>query len=136
MFLKPFSGLMVIASLSLSGIAIIYSGQQAIAETKNNNFYLQVGADQRGFPIALDLASINGTNFTLVQQHGEGIAKRRLHAACSQGRLFTKKFSLYAANGKLTSEDKTEQEIFPKPKTADAASMEIVCRVANNRQKN
>lgn len=136
MFLKRFSGLIIVASLSMSGIAIIYGGSKSIAETKNNNFYIQVGADSRGFPIALDLASINGTNYTLVQQHGNGIAKRTLHAACNQGRLFSKRLSLYTSNGKLTSENKVEEEIFPKPKTADAASMEIVCRVASDRQNN
>lgn len=128
MLLKRASSLAIIASLSFSGVAI--------AEIKNNNFYLQVGADSGGFPIALDLASIEGTNYTLVQKQGEGIAKRRLYAACNQGRLFSKKLSLYASNGELTKEDRTEQELFPKPKTADAASMEIVCTVAGNRNNN
>jgi hypothetical protein len=71
-----------------------------------------------------------------VQKQGDGIVTRRLYAACNEGRLFSKKLSIYAPNGKLTNEDKTEQELFPKPKTADAASMEIVCRVASNRNNN
>ncbi|QLE59471.1 hypothetical protein FD725_21040 [Nostoc sp. TCL26-01] len=128
MFLQRLSSVVAIVCLSFSGIAS--------AETTKNNFYIQVGADNRGFPIALDLASVKGTDYTLVQQHENGIAKRTLHAACSQRRLFSKRLSFYSANGQLTSEDRTEKEIFPKPKTADAASMEIVCRVASDRPNN
>lgn len=128
MFLKQLSGLIIITSLSFSGMAI--------AQTKNNSFYLPVGADSHGFTIALDLSSIEGTNYTLVQKQGDAIVTRRLYAACNEGRLFSKKLSIYAPNGKLTNEDKTEQELFPKPKSADAASMEIVCRVASNRNNN
>ncbi|BAY41085.1 hypothetical protein NIES2111_54760 [Nostoc sp. NIES-2111] len=128
MFLKRLSGLMIITLLSFSGMAI--------AQTKNNNFYLPVGADSHGFSISLDLSSIEGTNYTLVQKQGDGIVTRRLYAVCNESRLFSKKLSIYAPNGKLTNEDKTEQELFPKPKTADAASMEIVCRVASNRNNN
>ncbi|MBD2500324.1 hypothetical protein [Anabaena azotica] len=136
MLLKRVSNWAIITSLSFSGIAIAYSGENAIAETKNSNFYVQVGADSGGFPIALDLSSIEGSNYTLVQKQGDGIAERRLYADCNQNRLYSKKLSVYASNGELTQEDRTEQELFPKPKTADAASMEIVCQVATNRNKN
>ncbi|BCL36252.1 hypothetical protein [Nostoc sp. MS1] len=128
MFLKRLSGLMIITSLSFSGMAI--------AQTKKNSFYLPVGADSHGFPISLDLSSIEGTNYTIVQKQGDGIVTRRFYAACNEGRLFSKKLSIYAPNGKLINEDKTEQELFPKPKTADAAAMEIICRVETNRNNN
>lgn len=127
MCLKKIGGLVAILSLSFSGIAI--------AETTKDNFYLQVGSNRNGDPIVLDLASVKGTEYTLLEQHGNGISRRTLRAVCSQGRLFSRRSAVYSANGHLTRVDKTEQEIFPKPRSADANSMEIVCRVAANRTK-
>ncbi|AFY49712.1 hypothetical protein Nos7524_3939 [Nostoc sp. PCC 7524] len=124
MWLKKVGGLVAILSLSFSGIAN--------AQTTNNTFYLQVGSNKNGDPIVLDVASVKGTEYTLLEQHGDTIIKRTLLAACSQGRLFSRKFALYASNGRLTRVDKVEQEIFPQPRTADANSMEIVCRVADS----
>lgn len=124
MCLKKICGLVAIVSLSFSGIAT--------AGTTRNSFYLQVGSNRNGDPIVLDLASIQGTEYTLLEQQGNVISKRTLRAACSQRRLFTKKLAFYGSNGKLTRLEKTEKEIFPKPRSADANSMEIVCRGASN----
>ncbi|MEA5565890.1 hypothetical protein [Anabaena sp. UHCC 0399] len=127
MWFKKIGGLVALLSLSFSGIAI--------AETSKDNFYLQVGSNRNGDPIVLDLASVKGTEYTLLEQHGNGIARRTLRAACIQGRLFSRRLAVYGSNGHLHRVDKTEQEIFPKPRSADANSMEIVCRVEANKTK-
>lgn len=115
------------------GVAItVLFGSAAIAQTNDQSFYIQVGTDRDKNPIVLDLASVQGSDYTLLEKHGNGIKKRNLHASCSEGRLFSKRFSLYASTGELTGEGNTEQEIFPQPGTPDAASMEIVCQVAQN----
>lgn len=123
MLSRKIGGLVAILSLSFSGMAI--------AETTKDNFYLQVGSNRNGDPIVLDLSSVKGTEYTLLEQRDNGIARRTLRAACSQGRLFSKRLAIYTSNGNLAKVDRTEQEIFPKPRSADANSMEIVCRVAN-----
>jgi hypothetical protein len=125
MFLKSFGGVVAAFTFSFSGTAI--------AQITNNNLYIQVGSDRNGDPITLDLASVKGSEYILLQQHGGGTTQTTLRASCSQGRLFSKKFSLYTSTGELISNEKTEREIFPKPGTPDAVSMEIVCRGVNTR---
>lgn len=127
MFLKKISGLVTVIILAFSSTAI--------AETIGNNafFHIQVGSDSNGNPILLDLSSVKGTEYIISQKHGDGMAKTTLKAACSQGRLFSKRFSLYTSTGQLTSDNKIEREIFPQLGTADATSMEIVCRAADTR---
>ncbi|WGV25610.1 hypothetical protein [Halotia branconii] len=123
MFLKSFGSLVAVFALSL--------GSTAIAQTSHNNLYIQVGSDGNGHPMALDLASIKGNEYTLVQKHSDGTAKRTLRAACGQRRLFSERLSIYTSVGKLTRDDQTKREIFPKPGTPEANSMEIVCRGRN-----
>ncbi|WP_427161122.1 hypothetical protein ACQFX9_05860 [Aliinostoc sp. HNIBRCY26] len=127
MRLTKLGGLVALISLTFSSVAL--------AETTKNSFYLQVGSNRNGDPIVLDLSSVQGTEYTLLEQQGNSIVRRTLRAACGQGKLFSKKLAIYASNGNLTRVDRTEQEIFPKPRSADANSMEIVCRVATNRTK-
>jgi hypothetical protein len=123
MFLKSFGSLVTVFALSLSSTAI--------AQTNNNNLYIQVGSDRNGEPIVLDLASVKGNEYILLQKHGNGTAKSTLHAACSQRRLFSQRLSVYTSAGQLTRDDQTKREIFPKPGTPEANAMEIVCRGAN-----
>ncbi|WP_193196210.1 hypothetical protein [Nostoc sp. MG11] len=122
MFLKRFSGVVAVIALSVSGTAI--------AQTTNNYIYIEVGADSHGNPITLDLSSIKGTEYILLHKHNAQTVKTTLYASCSEGRLFSKRISLYTLTGRLTSDNKTEREIFLKPGTADAGSMEIVCQAA------
>ncbi len=114
----------VVAAISLS------LSSTAIAQTVNNFIYIEVGADSHGNPITLDLSSIKGTEYVILYEHGNQTVKTTLHASCGEGRLFSKRVSLYTLTGQLTSDDKTEREIFPKPGTADAGSMKIVCQGA------
>lgn len=123
MFIKSFGSLVAAIAFSF--------GSTAIAQTTNKGFYIQVGSDSNNNPIVLDLASVEGTDYVLIEQRGEITVKRTIHAYCEQGKLLSKRLALYTS-GKLTSEDKTEREIFPQPGTPDAASMEIVCHAAGN----
>jgi hypothetical protein len=120
MFLQKFSSIVAVIALSFSGTVI--------AQTTNNYIYIEVGADNHGNPITLDLSSIKGTEYILLHKHGDKTVKTTLHASCSENRLFTKRVSLYTSTGHLTSDNKTEREIFPKPGTAYAGSMAIVCQ--------
>jgi hypothetical protein len=122
MFLKRFSSVVAVIALSVSGTAI--------AQTTNNYIYIEVGADSHGNPITLDLSSIKGTEYILLYKHGDKTIKTTLFASCNEGRLFSKRVSLYTSTGRLTSDNHTEREIFPKPGTADAGSMDIVCQAA------
>ncbi|RCJ37899.1 hypothetical protein A6770_13995 [Nostoc minutum NIES-26] len=120
MFLKRFSG--VVATIILS------CGSTAIAQTTNNNLYIQVGSDSNGEPIILDLASIKGTEYIILQKHDDGMAQTNLRASCGQHRLVSTRLSIYNSTGKLTRDDKTKREISLKLGTPEANSMEIVCR--------
>ncbi|WP_242072250.1 hypothetical protein [Nostoc sp. FACHB-110] len=116
-------------------IAITLSvGGTAIAQTTNNQvaFHMQVGADNEGNPIVLDADSVQGSQYTILQKQGNGIEKTTFRAACSEGRLFTEKSSVYNASGQLIRERQTQKEISPQPGTPEANSMEIVCQAANN----
>ncbi|WP_414565860.1 hypothetical protein [Anabaena sp. CCY 9613] len=119
----------------LVAVIIASIGSTANAEITDNSFSLdiQVGADNYGNPIILDLASVKGTEYTLSQKHGDGVAKTTLQAACNQGKLYATRFAVYNSTGKLTSNQTIEREIVLKPDTADAnaTSMQIVCRAAN-----
>ncbi len=123
MFLKSFGSLVTVFALSL--------GSTAIAQASNSNLYIQVGSDGNGEPIVLDLASIKGNEYILLQKHGNGKAQTTLRAACGQGRLFSNRLSVYTSAGQLIRDDQTKREIFPKPGTPEANAMEIVCRGAN-----
>ncbi|MBH8553260.1 hypothetical protein I8751_12935 [Nostocaceae cyanobacterium CENA357] len=123
MFLKSFGSLITVFALSL--------GSTAIAQANNNNLYIQVGSDGNGEPIVLDLASIKGNEYILLQKHDKGTAQTTLRAACGQQRLFSKRLSVYTSAGHLIRDDQTKREIFPKPGTPEANAMEIVCRGAN-----
>ncbi|MEA5505636.1 hypothetical protein VB735_21490 [Halotia wernerae UHCC 0503] len=123
MFLKSFGSLVAVFALSFDSTAI--------AQTSHNNLYIQVGSDINGHPIVLDLASVKGNEYMLLQKHGSGTVKRTLRAACGQRRLFSKRLSVYTSAGQLTRDDQTKQEIFPKPGTPEANAMEIVCQRAN-----
>ncbi|MBW4615527.1 MAG: hypothetical protein KME21_20075 [Desmonostoc vinosum HA7617-LM4] len=122
MFLKKLNIMAIMLAFSFSGAAI--------AQTTDNNIYIQVGEDNNGNPITLDVTSIKGTEYTLLYEQGEEIARTTFHASCGKGRLFSKRVSFYTAAGKLTRENKIEREVFPKPGTADANSMAIVCQAA------
>lgn len=117
----------------LLAVMIVAIGNTASAEISDHSFSLeiQVGSDHSGHPILLDLASVKGTEYTLSQKHGDGMAKTTLQAACNQGKLYAKRLAIYTSTGQLTSEQKLEREILLKPGTADATSMEMVCRTAN-----
>jgi len=120
--MKSFGSVVAVFAFSFSGTAI--------AETMNNFIYVQVGADTNGNPITLDLSSIKGTEYNLLHKHGSDTLQTTLHASCGEGRLFSTRVSLYTLTGKLTSDDKTVREIFPKPGTAEHDAMEIVCQGA------
>ncbi|WP_339383898.1 hypothetical protein [Fortiea sp. LEGE XX443] len=106
----------------------------AIAQTNNNRlaFHVQVGSDDDGNPIILDAGSVQGSEYTILQKQGNGIAKTTFRAACGEGRLFSETSSVYNADGQLMSEKQTKQEITPQPGTPEANSMEIVCQTAKN----
>ncbi|MBD2441119.1 hypothetical protein H6G69_30805 [Nostoc sp. FACHB-110] len=126
MFYKSFGSVMIAITLSVGGTAI--------AQTTNNQvaFHMQVGADNEGNPIVLDADSVQGSQYTILQKQGNGIEKTTFRAACSEGRLFTEKSSVYNASGQLIRERQTQKEISPQPGTPEANSMEIVCQAANN----
>ncbi len=123
MFLKSFGSVVTVFALSL--------GSTAIAQTNNNNLYIQVGSDVNGHPMALDLASVKENEYILVQKHGNGTLQTTFHAACGQRRLFSQRLSVYTSAGQLTRDDQAKREIFPKPGTPEANAMEIVCRGGN-----
>ena len=116
---------------SLVAVGTFLFGSTAIAQTTDQGFYIQVGSDHNNNPIALDLASVEGTSYILIEQRGNVTAYRTLHANCEQGKLSSKRLALYTS-GKLTSDEPMEKETFPQPGTADANSMEIVCQSTSN----
>ncbi|BAZ47796.1 hypothetical protein NIES4103_04000 [Nostoc sp. NIES-4103] len=135
MFLKKFGGVVSVFAVGI-GIAINLSfGSTAIAQTANSNLYIQVGSDINGEPIILDLASVKGSEYTLLRKHGDGTAQTTLSASCVQHRLFSKRFSFYNSAGKLIRDDKAKREIVLKRGTPESNSMEIVCQAADSRSK-
>jgi hypothetical protein len=126
MFFKSFGSIIVAITLSV--------GTTAIAQTNNKKlaFHIQVGADAEGNSIVLDAGSVQGTEYTILQKQGDGLAKTTFRAACAEGRLFSEKSSIYNATGELITEQQTQQEISPQAGTPEANSMEIVCQTANN----
>ena len=50
--------------------------------------YIEVGEGARGMPVYLDLKSVRGTNFRLIQQFGDGVGITDIAAYCPQKRLF------------------------------------------------
>jgi hypothetical protein len=117
----------------LLAVMIVAIGNTASAEIFEHSFALdiQVGSDNNGHPILLDLASVKGTEYILSQKHGDGVAKTTLQAVCHQGKLYAKRLAIYNSTGQLISEQKLEREILLQPGTADATSMEMVCRTVN-----
>lgn len=107
---------------------VLAFGSTAIAQTTPSNLYVQVGSDNNGEPILLDLASIKETEYIILQKHGDGMAQTTLLASCDRHSLVSKRLSLYNSTGQLMRDDKNKREIVPKPGTPEANSMEIVCR--------
>jgi hypothetical protein len=125
MFFKRFGGVVATIILSFSSTAS--------AQTINNNLYIQVGSGSNGEPVILDLASIKGTEYVIIQKHGDGMTQTNLRASCGQHKLTSTRLSLYNSTGQLTRDDKTKREISFKLGTPEANSMEIVCRGAEAR---
>ncbi|MDF2388442.1 hypothetical protein JMG10_43880, partial [Nostoc ellipsosporum NOK] len=130
MFLNKFASVVSVFTAGV-GIAINLSlGSTAIAQTASN-LYIQVGSDINSEPIILDLASVKGSEYTLLRKHGDGTAQTTLSASCVQHRLFSKRFSFYNSAGKLIRDDKAKREIVLKRGTPESNSMEIVCQAAD-----
>ncbi|QSJ15049.1 hypothetical protein JYQ62_24735 [Nostoc sp. UHCC 0702] len=135
MFLNKFASVVSVFTAGV-GIAINLSfGSIAIAQTANTNLYIQVGSDSNGEPIILDLASVKGSEYTLLRKYEDGTAQTTLSASCVQHRLFSKRFSFYNSTGKLIRDDKAKREIVLKSGTPESNSMEIVCQAGDSRRK-
>lgn len=111
----------------VAALALLSGGgsQGAIAQEQQ---YVEVGEGLKGMPMYLDLSSVRGTNFRVVQQYGDGIGIIEVAAYCREKRLFTERVGIYNPKGEVISEDLERKEGAFVPGSPVSEAMAIVCK--------
>lgn len=115
--------------LSVATISLFNFNRLVLAETSD----VQVGTDSNGRAIMLDVKSITEKSYKLYQAHDGGIAELTFEPSCAEGRLFTVNLAVYNSTGELIGEDKSSKEMFFKPGSAAAVSLQMYCKAFHAR---
>jgi hypothetical protein len=115
--------------LSVATISLFNFNRLVLAETSD----VRVGTDSNGRAIMLDVKSMTEKSYKLYQAHDDGIAETTFEPSCAEGRLFTVHLAVYGSTGELIGEDKSSEEMFFKPGSAAAVSLQMYCKAFHAR---
>lgn len=106
------------ASLSAAAITVFCFSGLASADEK----LVEIGQNTTGNPMFLDLTTIRGTSYKMLEQHGDGMMEISVSAKCAENRMVITGQALYNAEGYKIDEDRTRREMSPAPNSVAAKS--------------
>ncbi|MDV2993237.1 MAG: hypothetical protein N4J56_002891 [Chroococcidiopsis sp. SAG 2025] len=112
----------------MAALALLSGSGRAIAQVSDvEQQYVEVGEGARRMPVYLDLASVRGTNFRLIQQFGNGVSVTDVAAYCQEKRLFVEYIGIYNSIEEVITEDSNRKEGAVIPGKPATEAMKIVC---------
>lgn len=95
---------------------------------QNADRFMPLGRDNDGMPMFLDLSSIRGVRFKLVEQmHPDEIAEVTMRVACAEGKVTMVSVVLYDKFGSVLNSSHEEEVLPVSPNSPVANARSYVC---------